>query len=54
MFTILFPMFALSGVLAYLLYRELDKEEKKKEKKGEEQCVLAYPGVLFLYFCNQH
>ena len=33
-FTILFPMFALSGVLAYLLYRELEKEEKKKEKKG--------------------
>lgn len=36
MFTILFPMFALSGVLAYLLYRELEKEDKKKEKKGEQ------------------
>lgn len=31
---ILLPLFALSGVLAYYLIKQIDKEEKLKQKKG--------------------
>lgn len=34
---ILTPLFLLSAILAYVLYRELEKEEKQKRKQGEQR-----------------
>ena len=32
---ILLPLFVLSGILAYYLIKQIDKEEKVKQKKGD-------------------
>lgn len=31
---ILIPLFALSGIMAYILIRQIDREEKMKQKRG--------------------
>ena len=45
-FLILLPLFTLSGVLAWMLVREMDKEKKKAQKKGSD---INYVTVLKLH-----
>ena len=48
-FLIMLPLFAISGVLAFLLLREMQKEEKKSAKKGNETFPLLAFNILQVY-----
>lgn len=39
-FLIMLPLFAVSSILAFLLLREMQKEEKKSAKKGNKGALL--------------
>ena len=47
-FLIMLPLFAISGVLAFLLLREMQKEEKKSAKKGNETFHIPVLNILQL------
>ena len=41
---ILLPLFALSGILAYFLIKQIEKEDKMKQKKG--MCQLLEKNIF--------
>lgn len=58
-FLILLPFFLISAVLAFMLIREIDKDNKKKEKKGllckgavHERLTIRGPLCLVLFQSN--
>ena len=59
-FLILLPLFIISGFLSFYLAREIDKDNKKKEKKGKTNDThqynyikLSYNYHIFVSFCRE-
>ena len=48
---ILLPLFALSGILAYFLIKQIEKEDKMKQKKG--MCQLLEK-IIFHYITESY